>query len=203
MTDEALIEKLSFPVYRRISAMTFLPGQDHQASSLVEMVTSSLVISKPRRTETVRDESTSGGECEQACERSWLGLPNETQPAYVTHGHDRQNNRTRLASDGIAASKSADLRRLLAWCQLTTGPAASAGQIEDADGRGSGGERARSSRKTRNGAAMAVQEDDMAKGQLRSNREKKKPKADKSKSKTSIPASQWAPTRPSTGKKTS
>ena len=52
-------------------------------------------------------------------------------------------------------------------------------------------------------------EDEMAKGQLRSNREKKKPKADKNKSKTSIPASPWAPTqfqptsaRPSTGKKT-
>jgi len=50
-------------------------------------------------------------------------------------------------------------------------------------------------------------EDDMAKGQLRSNREKKKPKADKNKSKTSMPASPWAstqvqakPTRPSTGK---
>ena len=46
----------------------------------------------------------------------------------------------------------------------------------------------------------------MAKGQLRSNREKKKPKADKNKSKTSIPASPWASTqfqakstRPSTG----
>jgi hypothetical protein len=36
-------------------------------------------------------------------------------------------------------------------------------------------------------------EDDMAKGQLRSNREKKKPKADKNKSKISIPASPWAP----------
>jgi hypothetical protein len=65
-------------------------------------------------------------------------------------------------------------------------------------------------RAARNGAAMAVQYgDEMAKGQLRSNREKKKPKADKNKSKTSIPASPWAPTqfqptsaRPSTGKKT-
>jgi hypothetical protein len=50
-------------------------------------------------------------------------------------------------------------------------------------------------------------EEDMAKGQLRSNREKKKPKADKNKSKTSKPASPWVPaqfhpraTRPSTGK---
>ena len=38
-------------------------------------------------------------------------------------------------------------------------------------------------------------EDDMAKGQLRSNREKKKPKADKNKTKASIPASPWAPTQ--------
>jgi hypothetical protein len=39
VTDEELIEELSFPVYRRISTMIFLPGQGHQASSLVEMVT--------------------------------------------------------------------------------------------------------------------------------------------------------------------
>ena len=50
----------------------------------------------------------------------------------------------------------------------------------------------------------------MAKGQQRSNKEKKKPKADKNKSKTSIPASRWAPTqslptstRPSAGNKAS
>jgi hypothetical protein len=50
-------------------------------------------------------------------------------------------------------------------------------------------------------------EEDMAKGQLRRNREKKKPKADKTKSKTSKPASPWVSaqfqpraTRPSTGK---
>jgi hypothetical protein len=54
---------------------------------------------------------------------------------------------------------------------------------------------------------MVAAQNDMAKGQLRSNREKKKPKADKNKSKTSIPASPWASTqfqakstRPSTGK---
>jgi hypothetical protein len=38
VTDEELIEELSFPVYRRISTMIFLPGQGRQASSL-EMVT--------------------------------------------------------------------------------------------------------------------------------------------------------------------
>jgi hypothetical protein len=37
VTDEALIEGLSFPVYRRVSTMIFVPAQSHQASS-VEMV---------------------------------------------------------------------------------------------------------------------------------------------------------------------
>ncbi len=34
-TDEQLIEELSFPVYRRVSTMIFLPGQN---ASSVEMV---------------------------------------------------------------------------------------------------------------------------------------------------------------------
>jgi hypothetical protein len=38
VTDEELIEGLSFPVYRRVSTMIFVPAQSHQASS-VEMVT--------------------------------------------------------------------------------------------------------------------------------------------------------------------
>jgi len=38
VTDEELIEGLSFPVYRRISTMIFIPAQSHPASS-VEMVT--------------------------------------------------------------------------------------------------------------------------------------------------------------------
>jgi hypothetical protein len=37
VTDEALIDGLSFPVYRRVSTMIFVPAQSHQASS-VEMV---------------------------------------------------------------------------------------------------------------------------------------------------------------------
>jgi hypothetical protein len=36
VTDEELIEELSFPVYRRISTMIFVPGQTYHAS--VEMV---------------------------------------------------------------------------------------------------------------------------------------------------------------------
>ena len=38
VTDEELIEEMSFPVYRRISTMIFVPMQSHQAAS-VEMVT--------------------------------------------------------------------------------------------------------------------------------------------------------------------
>ena len=38
VTDEELIEELSFPVYRRVATMIFVPGISHHASS-VEMVT--------------------------------------------------------------------------------------------------------------------------------------------------------------------
>lgn len=37
ITDEQLIEELSFPVYRRVSTMIFVPGKSHASS--VEMVT--------------------------------------------------------------------------------------------------------------------------------------------------------------------
>jgi hypothetical protein len=38
VTDEELIDGLSFPVYRRVSTVIFVPAQSHQASS-IEMVT--------------------------------------------------------------------------------------------------------------------------------------------------------------------
>ena len=37
VTDEELIEELSFPVYRRVVTMIFVPAESHHASS-VEMV---------------------------------------------------------------------------------------------------------------------------------------------------------------------
>jgi len=37
VTDEELIEELSFPVYRRVATMIFVPGESGHASS-VEMV---------------------------------------------------------------------------------------------------------------------------------------------------------------------
>ena len=38
VTDEELIEGLSFPAYRRVSTMIFVPAQSHRAAS-IEMVT--------------------------------------------------------------------------------------------------------------------------------------------------------------------
>jgi hypothetical protein len=38
VTDEELIEELSFPVYRRVATMIFVPAVSHHASS-VEMAT--------------------------------------------------------------------------------------------------------------------------------------------------------------------
>jgi hypothetical protein len=38
ITDEELIDGLSFPVYRRVSTVIYVPAQSHRASS-VEMVT--------------------------------------------------------------------------------------------------------------------------------------------------------------------
>ena len=38
VTDEELIEGLSFPVYRRVATMMYVPAQSHRASS-VEMIT--------------------------------------------------------------------------------------------------------------------------------------------------------------------
>jgi hypothetical protein len=49
VTDEELIEGLSFPVYRRISTMIFVPAQSHPASS-VEMV-----VIDPIDLQTARD----------------------------------------------------------------------------------------------------------------------------------------------------
>jgi hypothetical protein len=65
VTDVELIEELSFPVYRRISTMIFLPGQGRQASSL-EMVTID-----PRDLEAARKcdaalRRESGGNCHPA-----------------------------------------------------------------------------------------------------------------------------------------
>ena len=38
VTDEELIDGLSFPVYRRVATMIFLPAQSHRAAT-IEMVT--------------------------------------------------------------------------------------------------------------------------------------------------------------------
>ena len=53
MTDELLIQELSFPVYRRVSTVIFVPGQSPHASS-VEMVTIDPRTCRQRRIATTR-----------------------------------------------------------------------------------------------------------------------------------------------------
>jgi hypothetical protein len=52
VTDEELIEGLSFPVYRRVSTAIIVPAQSHQASS-VEMV-----ATDPRDLQSAQDRDT-------------------------------------------------------------------------------------------------------------------------------------------------
>jgi hypothetical protein len=52
VTDEELIEGLSFPVYHRVSTAIIVPAQSHQASS-VEMV-----VIDPRDLQTAKDRDT-------------------------------------------------------------------------------------------------------------------------------------------------
>jgi hypothetical protein len=66
VTGEELIEELSFPVYRRISTMIFLPGRGRQAS-LLEMVTID-----PRDLEAAQDRD---------CATNQLPAGNATRPA--------------------------------------------------------------------------------------------------------------------------
>jgi hypothetical protein len=55
MTDEQLIEELSFPVYRRVSTVIFAPRQSPNSSS-VEMVTID-----PRDLQAAQDRDNAGG----------------------------------------------------------------------------------------------------------------------------------------------
>jgi len=48
VTDEELIEGLSFPVYRRVATIMLAPTQSSHAPS-VEMLTSTRAISRPQR----------------------------------------------------------------------------------------------------------------------------------------------------------
>jgi hypothetical protein len=54
VTDEESIEELSFPVYRRVATMIFVPGESPQASS-VEMV-----AIDPRDLQEARDRDSKG-----------------------------------------------------------------------------------------------------------------------------------------------
>jgi hypothetical protein len=56
ITDEELIEELSFPVYRRVATMIFVPAQGHHAAT-VEMV-----AIDPRDLEAAQDRDRAMGQ---------------------------------------------------------------------------------------------------------------------------------------------
>jgi len=97
VTDEELIEELSFPVYRRISTMIFVPGQGRQGSSL-EMVTID-----PRDLEAAQDR-------DGAANQLPAGNAIQTNPDLLTaQAHDRQTVELDQPLRGHVARKSADL----------------------------------------------------------------------------------------------
>lgn len=99
VTDEELIEELSFPVYRRISTMIFLPGQGREASSL-EMVTID-----PRDLEAAQDRDRATNQLPAGnADRSAKGptrLSKRNPTRLWAHGHDRQSHRYRSVSRGM------------------------------------------------------------------------------------------------------
>jgi hypothetical protein len=63
VTDEELIEELSFPVYRRVATMIFVPAASPHASS-IEMVTID-----PNDLQEARDRDSSAGRAEMTRNR--------------------------------------------------------------------------------------------------------------------------------------
>ena len=94
VTDEELIEGLSFPAYHRVSTSIIVPAQSHQASS-VEMVPID-----PRDLQSALDRDTAAQqlpatEANPASGRPWdVG---EGRSEQGKDGHDRQNDRPRPA----------------------------------------------------------------------------------------------------------
>jgi hypothetical protein len=73
-TDEELIDELSFPVYRRVATMIFVPGESGHASS-VEMV-----AIDPRDLEKALD-----GDTETSASRPTTRVPSQSE---MTHEKD-------------------------------------------------------------------------------------------------------------------
>jgi hypothetical protein len=62
VTDEELIDRLSFPVYRRVSTMIFVPGQN---ASSVEMVA---IDPQELQAAQERDQSHGAAVCTPTCQ---------------------------------------------------------------------------------------------------------------------------------------
>lgn len=93
VTDEELIEELSFPVYRRVSTMMFVPAQSHRASS-VEMV-----AIDPRDLQAAQDRDRAMDnqmpEADPDHPAAALGpSSNESRSKHEAHHHDRRDDRS-------------------------------------------------------------------------------------------------------------
>ncbi len=71
VTDEALIDELSFPAYRRVATMIFVPADTHRASA-VEMVTID-----PRDLEEAQDRDAAGSRASTATVQSHSEMPRQ------------------------------------------------------------------------------------------------------------------------------
>jgi hypothetical protein len=111
VTDEELIECLSFPVYRRVATAIFVPGASHHASS-VEVV---VVDPRELRAAQVRDKAahqTPELEPRPPAQRA-IGVWAAPLTRAEAQGHDDKT----IDLDqhrGMAAQEATDLRRLLA-----------------------------------------------------------------------------------------
>jgi hypothetical protein len=68
VTDDELIEGLSFPVYRRVSTAIIVPAQSHQASS------AEMVAIDPRDLQSAKDRDTAWEQLKETSKRQVVGF---------------------------------------------------------------------------------------------------------------------------------
>jgi hypothetical protein len=106
VTDEELIEELSFPVYRRVATAIFVPAQSHRTSSI------EMVAIDPLDLRAAQDRD--GAERQNPC-LTWTGPVAGVSEAEPRTRHKIMTEKT-IDLDhhrGMAAQKATDLRRML------------------------------------------------------------------------------------------
>ena len=92
VTDEEIIDGLSFPVYRRVATMIFVPAQSYRASS-IEMVTID-----PQDLQAARIETRLRHDCPECSQKMRIIMASpaqnrrETRTYECTYGHSERIN---------------------------------------------------------------------------------------------------------------